>query len=157
MSGTEGGAMKRHSGISPFFLEMVFVLLFLSLSCAVLLRLFSAARTTAERSAKLNAAMVLAQSAAEKVQSAQTPAEVALLFRSDRHGRKGGSDLYTAFCDADGNPAARGAAFRVEKAVRASPAAPGTMLEAKITVFSGDETLFALSTKKYCPDRESSP
>jgi hypothetical protein len=45
----------------------------------------------------------------------------------------------------------------VEKAVRASPAAPGTMLEAKITVFSGDETLFALSTKKYCPDRESSP
>ena len=147
--------MKRHSGIHSFFLEMILVLLFLSVSCAAVLQLFSAAHATARRSAELNAAMVLAQSAAETVQSAETPADLDRLFQNGRKKQEGKASVYTADCGADGSPAGQNAAYRVETAVRTSDAAPGVMLEAKITVFSGDGSsrreLFTLNTKKYFP------
>lgn len=145
--------MKYHSGVRPFFLEMIFVLLFLAVSCAAVLRLFSAAHAAARRSAELNAAMVLAQSAAETVQSAESPADLDRLFRDDRNIRKDGAVLYTAGFDENGNPAAGDAALRVEKSVRASAAASGTMLEAEITVFSARDgtVLFTLNAEKYCP------
>ena len=118
--------MKRHSGIHSFFLEMILVLLFLSVSCAAVLQLFSAAHATARRSAELNAAMVLAQSAAETVQSAETPADLDRLFQNGRKKQEGKASVYTADCGA-----------------------------AKITVSSGDGSsrreLFTLNTKKYFP------
>ena len=146
--------MKSFPKMNPFFLEIILVLLFLSLSSVAVLQIFSAADRVADRSAELNAAMILAQSAAETVQSAQSVQELDLLFKSSEKSEESGTVVYRAGYDKDWQPAEKDATYTVETAVTPTQTGAGTLLTAEITVLplkGGASPIFSLPVKKYLP------
>lgn len=146
--------MKAFPRINPFFLEIIMVLLFLSLSSVAVLQLFSAADRVADRSAELNTAMILAQTAAETVQSAQSVQELDLLFEGGEKDEKAGTVIYRAGYDKNWQPADKNAVYAVETAVTPSKTDAGTLLTVEITVLplkSGADPIFSLPVKKYLP------
>ena len=102
--------MKRSIGISPILIEMVFVLLFFSLSCTVVLKALGTAaivsRDSREKSEALEAAnaaieTMLADEEALEKQAAQTihSGEFTIKTQTSAQSRSGGT-YYTVECRA---------------------------------------------------------
>ncbi|MDD4075015.1 MAG: hypothetical protein PHC80_02880 [Eubacteriales bacterium] len=61
--------MKHRVGVSPILVEMVFVLLFFSLSAAVIVQLLGASSILSQRSAEKSGALLAAENAMEQLLS----------------------------------------------------------------------------------------
>ena len=83
--------MKRSIGISPVLLEMVFVLLFFALSCAVVLRALGTAAVVSRSSREKSEALEAASAAVETLLADET----ALAQSDTRITRSGEYDIET--------------------------------------------------------------
>lgn len=142
--------------INSFFLEMILVLFFFSVSVVITLQLFVSASGRANQSRDLSAAILCAQNVAEQVKGLSSAEEVPELLKTAIHTKSGdGTDHYRVDYDKDWNRTAQKAHFSIDVSLKKSLSASGTMIDADIQVrryqSGGDTTLFTLNPAKYLP------
>jgi type II secretory pathway pseudopilin PulG len=143
--------------INSFFLEMIFVIFFFSISVTVTTQLFVSAAARADRSKDLSAAVFQAQNAAEQVRGLSLPDEVPQMLRAAaRTDADGGVVRYRVTYDAKWIPTEKDPRYAIDVSVKRTHFDSGTLLSAEIEVSSfqagGTTRLVHLSPAKYFPE-----
>ena len=120
--------MKHHSHSNALLVELLIVVLFFMLASTVLLQLFTAARTQSQKAEDLSSATLYAQNIAETLYSGQ--GDGSFVSSSERFSLPG------SFLTAS-----------VESAAEQMEA--GTLTRYTISIFSGDELVYALPGARY--------
>ena len=120
--------MKHHSHSNALLVELLIVVLFFMLASTVLLQLFTAARTQSQKAEDLSSATLYAQNIAETLYSGQ--GDGSFVTSSERYSLPG------SFLTAS-----------VESAAEQMKA--GTLTRYTISIFSGDELVYALPGARY--------
>ena len=142
--------------INSFFLEMILVILFFSVSVTVTAQLFVSAAAKAGQSRDLSAALLQAQNLAEQVRGISSPDELpAMLSVSPRLAGNGSAKLYRLEYDKDWHPTEKNPNFTVEVSLNKTGSGSGTLVEADIEVLrnqsGGAARLVSLHPAKYFP------
>ena len=142
--------MKSGSGhINSFFLEMILVIFFFSISMTVTARLFVSAASRADQSRDLTAAMVQAQNLAEQVRGISSPDELPAMLSAVSEN----SGTYRLKYDKNWNHTEKNPSFFVEVTMKKTSSGPGTLVEADIEVRrsqpGSSATLMSLHPAKY--------
>ena len=120
--------MKHHSHSNALLVELLIVVLFFMLASTVLLQLFTAARTQSQKAEDLSAATFYAQNIAETLYSGQ--GDGSFVSSGERFSLPGSA--LTA---------------SVESAAEQMEA--GTLTRYTVSIFSGDELVYALPGARY--------
>ena len=120
--------MKHHSHSNALLVELLIVVLFFMLASTVLLQLFTAARTQSQKAEDLSSATLYAQNIAETLYSGQ--GDGSFVTSSERYSLPG------SFLTAS-----------VESTAEQMEA--GTLTRYTISIFSGDELVYALPGARY--------
>ena len=120
--------MKHHSHSNALLVELLIVVLFFMLASTVLLQLFTAARTQSQKAEDLSAATFHAQNIAETLYSGQ--GDGSFVSSGERFSLPGSS--LTA---------------SVESTAEQMEA--GTLTRYTVSIFSGDELVYALPGARY--------
>ncbi len=120
--------MKHHSHSNALLVELLIVVLFFMLASTVLLQLFTAARTQSQKAEDLSSATLYAQNIAETLYSGQ--GDGSFVSSGERFSLPG------SFLTAS-----------VESAAEQMEA--GTLTRYTISIFSGDELVYALPGARY--------
>lgn len=123
--------MKSGSGHSnSFFLEMILVIFFFSISMTVTARLFVSAASRADQSSDLTAATVQAQNLAEQVRGISSPDELPAMLSTVA----GNNGTYQLGYDKNWNRTEKNPSFFIEVTMKETSSGPGTLVEADIEV-----------------------
>lgn len=139
--------MKETSRVHTALIELIIVILFFSISAAVILQFFVSAHLKSEDSAQKSAAVLQAQQIAETFQ--QTGA-----LPSGAVSQGDGAVLYF---DGDWNPlqSAEGASFFAELRFSQDKTGAGSLRKLSVNLLKNDEkdgeALYGLSVQKYVP------
>ena len=120
--------MKHHSHSNALLVELLIVVLFFMLASTVLLQLFTAARTQSQKAEDLSSATLYAQNIAETLYSGQ--GDGSFVSSSERFSLPG------SFLTAS-----------VESTAEQMEA--GTLTRYTVSIFSGDELVYALPGARY--------
>lgn len=127
--------MKQVSKANPFFVEIIFVILFFAVSVAVTLQLFAAAHGKAQQSKELNAAVMKAQTVAESLSGVTNSEQLSLLLPgSVKTNGENGEVRYTLSYDKDWNATTQPASYQMQILLKKAQEKNGTNLQAEITV-----------------------
>ena len=142
--------------INSFFLEMILVILFFSVSVTVTAQLFVSAAARAGQSRDLSAALLQAQNLAEQVRGISSPDELpVMLSASSRQPKRGNSGVYRLEYDKNWRRTEKNPNFTVEVSLNKTGSGSGTLVEADIEVLrnqSGSASrLVSLHPAKYFP------
>ena len=124
--------MKHHSHSNALLVELLIVVLFFMLASTVLLQLFTAARTQSQKAEDLSAATFHAQNIAETLYSGQGD------------GQGDGS-----FVSSGKRFSLPGSALTASVESAAEQMEAGTLTRYTISIFSGDELVYALPGARY--------
>jgi type II secretory pathway pseudopilin PulG len=148
--------MKQISKVNPFFVEIILVILFFSVSVAVTLQLFVAAHGKAQQSTELNAAVMKAQTVAESLEGVgSTEQLLRILPDSTKVSEKNDETLYRITYDKDWNETAQAPCYQVEVSLKQAPQTGGANLQAEIVVDKLSEKgknskkIYSLSAQRY--------
>ena len=149
--------MKRSPNrINSFFIEIVIVICFFSISAVVILQVFVAAGSRAQQSRDLGVAVIKAQDIAERIKGLSSPEELPELFQDEEIASPDGGDHFKIDYDGQWSRTRGAPRYTVEVALKKSAAESGVLVDAEISVFrrgpGGEKKIFALSTAKYLPD-----
>ena len=132
---------RRRSGEGgPFLAELMAVILFLALSSTVILSLFVKADGRSKDALELSGAMNAAMSAAELVRTSEEPAAA---FMGEYGGMMEGN-TYQCYLDASFMPG--GYDYLLCLDINGEE---GGLYEMRVSVMSGDETLYSLDCASY--------
>ena len=120
--------MKHHSHSNALLVELLIVVLFFMLASTVLLQLFTAARTQSQKAEDLSAATFHAQNIAETLYSGQ------------------GDGSFVSSGERFSLP---GSALTASVESTAEQMEAGTLTRYTISIFSGDELVYALPGARY--------
>ena len=120
--------MKHHSHSNSLLVELLIVVLFFMLASTVLLQLFTAARTQSQKAEDLSEATLHAQNIAETLYSGQ----------GDGSFVSSGERFFFFFSSLSAS---------IESAAERTEA--GTLTRYTISIFSGDELVYALPGARY--------
>jgi type II secretory pathway pseudopilin PulG len=148
--------MKRNpTQINSFFIEIILVILFFSISVAVTLQLFVTAKNRAQQSSELNVAVIKAENIAEQVK--ELTAEDVLpqaLVSADPHGTKD-STRYRLGYDKQWNPTKSNPRYVMDVTLEKTKSVSGTIVIADIAVSRKNQNdtkgIYQLSAAKYLP------
>lgn len=139
--------MKETSRVHTALIELIIVILFFSISAAVILQFFVSAHLKSEDSAQKSAAVLQAQQIAETFQQTGSPPSGAV-------SQGDGAMLYF---DEDWNPlqSAKGASFFAELRFSQDKTDAGSLRKLTVNLLKNDEkggeAIYALSVQKYVP------
>ncbi len=148
--------MKQVSKANPFFVEIIFVILFFAVSVAVTLQLFAAAHGKAQQSKELNAAVMQAQTVAESLSGITNSEQLSLLLPgSVKTNGENGEVQYILSYDKDWNATTQPASYQMKIVLKKAQEKNGTNLQAEITVgkMTGKDTaqknIYSLTAEHY--------
>ena len=144
--------MKRiPEQINPFFVEIIFVILFFTISATATLQLCVAANNRAKQSSDLSVAVIQAENIAEQVLTLTSPDELPPALKDAR--QSGGK--YTIDYDKNWNPTKVDPRYEVGVILKKTDSAGGTLVRADIAVNrrqNGDSRkIYSLHSEKYLP------
>lgn len=143
------------SHIHSFFVEIILVLLFFSLSAAVTLRVFAAAGQRAQQSSELSVAVVRAEDIAEQLSGLSSPGALPKTLVSAQKTETGGTAHYRLFFDRKWVETTDDPRYVLDVALKQTPAAGGTRVDAAISVLrrnsGGESPVYTLNSAKYFP------
>lgn len=142
--------------INSFFLEMILVIFFFSISVTITTQLFVSAAARADQSKGLSEAVFQAQSLAEQVRGLSSADELPGMLRTAvSMGESGGADRYRLTYDKTWNRTEKDPAYVIDVSLVKTASTGGTLVTADIEVSryqSGKETrLVILNPAKYLP------
>lgn len=148
--------MKQVSKTNPFFVEIILVILFFSVSVAVTLQLFVAAHGKAQQSKELNAAVMKAQTVAESLSGVTDSEQLSLLLPgSVKTNGENGVVRYILSYDKDWNETTQPASYQMQILLKQAQEKSGTNLQAEITVGKiiekdkAQKNIYSLTTEHY--------
>lgn len=134
--------MSRYRG-NMLLIELVFTLLFFSLSMMIILQVFASAQQKSADSEMLHEALTMARDVAEQLSVEDDPDALLISL-----GFTGGDGAYS-YGGAEG--------YDISVAVRREERAAGTLTEATLTAQSAGRTLFELPAARYAPKEVAAP
>ncbi len=134
--------MKTQSKARLFLIELVIIILFFAFAGAVCASIFVEAHLTSERSADISAAAIKAQLAAECVKETKGGVKELQALLGGQPGESG----FIVYYDGDWNAADQD---EMRYCLRVDMTQKEGLLYADISVFKGDETLYAIQTGEY--------
>lgn len=147
--------MKHKTKLNAFLVELIIVILFFALSCAVVVQLFASAHQSEELSNRKSRAMLQAQQWAEQVQASSSPDDVIQVFSAFEQEEAGGAVRLSAVFGEDWNVAGEGeGSYRVECTVRQTASSAGCLVEVDLEIHdcTAKQTLLcALDLGRYFP------
>lgn len=148
--------MKRDANrISSFFIEIILVIGFFSISASATLQLFMMAGNRAQQSSDLSVAVIKAQNIAEQVKGLSSGEEVPQALRSAKRADSGDTVHFLIDYDKQWNQTQGEPCYRIDVALIKKETKSGVMLDADIAVFrcksGGENQIFKLDTAKYLP------
>ena len=146
--------MKRDSNqINSFFIEIIIVILFFSISAAVTLQLFVAANNRAQQSSDLSVAVIKAQDIAEQIKGLSSLDELTETLKGAKHTSSGGTEHFLFNYDKQWNQTQSTPQYKIDIALTKSAVESGVLVHADILVSrckpSGESQVFTLNTAKY--------
>lgn len=146
--------MKRDSNqLNSFFIEIIIVILFFSISAAVTLQLFVAANNRAQQSSDLSVAVIKAQDIAEQFKGLSSLDELTEELKTAKRTSSGGTEHFLLEYDKQWNQAQGAPQYKIDIAVKKNTVESGVLVNADISVLrcksSGENQIFTLNTAKY--------
>ncbi len=143
--------------INSFFIEMIIVILFFSISVVVTLQLFVAANNRAQQSSDLSAAVIKAENIAEQVKSLPTADALPKVLETANQSGSGDELLYTIGYDKEWNQTQSDPRYVIDVTMKKAKSDGGTMVSADISINrlhnKRTEDLYTLNSAKYLPNR----
>ena len=135
-----------NSRMNTFFVEIIFVILFFSISVTVTLGLFSGAYQASVLSGEKNAAAIQAQTVAENWKRSGNWTE----FEETIKLSEGSENGYELLYDENWNPTSSPAVYRIKLETREESAEAGNIAYLSVLVSKDSgEALFVLETARY--------
>lgn len=141
--------MKHTTKIHPYFIEILFVILFLAISSVAVLQIHFATKTMANKNMDTQYAMATAQTAAELLYSVNTPEDATRAFAEDGAAQQG--NVFQTQYNKEWAPVSTGGIFTAEKRLNFTPTEAGTMATLSITIQKDKSELYTLTAKRYFP------
>ncbi|WP_085833454.1 hypothetical protein [Clostridium merdae] len=141
--------MKHTTKIHPYYIEMLFVILFLAISSIAVLQIHLATKAISNKNIDTQYAMATAQTAAELLYSVNTPEDATRAFAEGSAVRQG--NVFQTQYNNEWVPVSTGGIFAAEKRLNFSPTEAGTMATLSITIQKGKSELYTLTAKRYFP------
>jgi hypothetical protein len=146
--------MKRDSNqINSFFIEIIIVILFFSISAAVTLQLFVAANNRAQQSSDLSVAVIKAQDIAEQIKGISSLNELTEELKAAKYTSSGGTEHFLLDYDKQWNQTQSAPQYKIDIALTKDAVESGVLVHADILVSrcksSGENQIFTLNTAKY--------
>lgn len=148
----------KHSGVqyNSFFIEIILVILFFSVSVAVTLQLFVAANNRAQQSSDLSVAVIKAENIAEQVKSLSTADALPKALDTAKPSGSGDTPHYSIGYDKEWNETESDPRYVVDVTMNKAKSDGGTMVIADISINrlhnSSTESLYRLNSAKYLPN-----
>lgn len=148
--------MKRSfRGVNSFFIEIVIVICFFSISAVVILQLFAAAGSRAQQSRDLSVAVIKAQDIAEQIRGLSSLEELSELPETEKTTSPDGGDHFKIDYDKQWNQTQSAPRYAIGVSLKKNAEESGVLVDAEISVFrcesSGEKKIFTLNTAKYLP------
>ncbi len=136
--------MKNTIKIHPYFIEILFVILFLAISSIAVLQIHLATKTISNKNIDTQYAM-----AAETLYSVNTPEDASRTFVQG--GAVAQGNVFRTQYNKDWTPVSSGGIYIAEKRLEFSPTEAGTMATLSITIQKDNSELYTLTAKRYFP------
>lgn len=149
--------MDRKNRPNAFFIEIVIVLLFFSLSAAVILQLFVMAHNQSTRSREQSASVIKAQDIAEQFKAYSSPGQpFAFLPDLQTEAKEDGAMTGTVYLDAGWEETSGAAKYVLHMTVMPEETKTGTVLRFRVRISKAGEAekapeLYHLEAQKYVP------
>ena len=149
----------KHRGVqyNSFFIEIILVILFFSISVAVTLQLFVAANSRAQQSSDLSVAVIKAENIAEQVKSLTTVDALPMTLATAKPSGSGNALQYTIGYDKEWHETKTDPCYVIDVTMNKAKSDSGTMVIADISINrlhnSSTESLYRLNSAKYLPNR----
>ena len=146
--------MSHKTKLNAFLVELVLVILFFALSCAVVVQLFASAHQTSMRSSRQTSALLQAQQLMESVQASDSPQGVLQVFSGfEQQPQQDGVRLAAVF-DGDWNQLSAAGSYQVSCLLTREQGAAGELVTVQLEI--RDQTpngavLCSLGTSRYFP------
>ena len=148
--------MKNHrSNPNSFFIEIILVILFFTLSASVTLQLFVAANSRARQSSELSIAVLKSEDIAEQVKSITSVDSVPYALKNAAHTTSGGAEHYRLTFDRQWNETSSNPRYTLEVTLKKQASQSGTTVVADIAVSriaaGSENSIYKLGSSKYLP------
>lgn len=141
--------MKYTTKIHPYFIEILFVILFIAISSTAVLQIHLATKTISNKNIDTQYAMATAQTDAETLYSVNTPEDASHTFAQGGAVVQG--NVFRTQYNKDWTPVSSGGIYIAEKRLEFSPTEAGTMATLNIIIQKDKSELYSLTAKRYFP------
>lgn len=145
--------MKNTTKIHPYFIEILFVILFLAISSVAVLQIHLATNSIANKNIETQYAMATAQTAAELLYSVNIPEDATRAFAEGSTAQQG--NIFQTQYNKEWVPVTTGGSFTAIKKLIFSPTETGTIATLSITIQKDNSELYTLTAKRYFPSSKS--
>lgn len=141
--------------INSFFIEMIIVIVFFTISVSVTLHLFVAANSRAQQSRDLNVAVIKAENIAEQVKALASPEALPPSLEAAAKSSLSGGVRYRIGYDKQWNVTKDDPYYTADVILEKTKSKSGTMVTADIAInrikTGAKKDIYQLSTAKYLP------
>lgn len=146
----------KHSqnSVNSFFVEIIIVILFFTISVSVTLQLFVAANNRAQQSSDLSTAVVKSEDIAEQVSGLSSADAIPKVLERATRTVSGGVEHYRLAFDRQWNEVHSDPRYVIDIALKKTLSAGGTLVSTDITVTKttgGEKPVYTLNSAKYLP------